>query len=91
MFVLFKYFFYISQFNQDCKTGAVCLAPGLQVLPQANSDPDGNQSSGLTMQQPQFHRAQSITSAVDYEYFDVGIGQVPQTNTDMIMYACEYR
>ncbi|XP_036952794.1 phospholipase DDHD2-like isoform X2 [Acanthopagrus latus] len=61
---------------EDCKTGAVCLAPGLQVLPQANSDPDGNQSSGLTMQQPQFHRAQSITSAVDYEYFDVGIGQV---------------
>ncbi|KAM8760649.1 triacylglycerol hydrolase DDHD2-like isoform 2-T3 [Acanthopagrus schlegelii] len=61
---------------EDCKTGAVCLAPGLQVLPQANSDEDGNQSSGLTMQQPQFHRAQSITSAVDYEYFDVGIGQV---------------
>ncbi|KAM8760650.1 triacylglycerol hydrolase DDHD2-like isoform 3-T4 [Acanthopagrus schlegelii] len=60
---------------EDCKTGAVCLAPGLQVLPQANSDEDGNQSSGLTMQQPQFHRAQSITSAVDYEYFDVGIGQ----------------
>uniref|UniRef100_A0A671VWG2 DDHD domain containing 2 n=1 Tax=Sparus aurata TaxID=8175 RepID=A0A671VWG2_SPAAU len=61
---------------EDCKTGAVGLAPGLQVLPQVNSDPDGNQSLGLTMQQPQFHRAQSITSAVDYEYFDVGIGQV---------------
>uniref|UniRef100_A0A8D3AI59 Phospholipase DDHD2 n=1 Tax=Scophthalmus maximus TaxID=52904 RepID=A0A8D3AI59_SCOMX len=25
---------------------------------------------------PQFHREQSVTSAVDYEYFDVGIGQV---------------
>ncbi|XP_073322799.1 triacylglycerol hydrolase DDHD2-like isoform X2 [Pagrus major] len=61
---------------EDCKTGAVRLAPGLQVPPQVISDPDGNQSSGLTMQQPQFHRAQSITSAVDYEYFDVGIGQV---------------
>ncbi|XP_072244121.1 triacylglycerol hydrolase DDHD2 isoform X1 [Leuresthes tenuis] len=37
---------------------------------------DGNQdSSGLTSQQSHFHRAQSVTSAVDYEYFDVGIGQ----------------
>ncbi|XP_073322072.1 triacylglycerol hydrolase DDHD2-like [Pagrus major] len=56
---------------EDHKTGAVRLAPGLQVPPQVNSDPHGNQSSGLTVQQPQ-----SITSAVDYEYFDVGIGQV---------------
>ncbi|KAG8012066.1 Phospholipase DDHD2 [Nibea albiflora] len=34
------------------------------------------QSSEVTMQQSQFHRAQSVTSAVDYEYFDMGIGQV---------------
>ncbi|XP_071338915.1 triacylglycerol hydrolase DDHD2 isoform X3 [Trachinotus anak] len=61
---------------EDCKTGTVRLAPGLQVPPQMISDHDGNQSSGLTPQQHQFHRAQSITSAVDYEYFDVGIGQV---------------
>ncbi|XP_060894045.1 phospholipase DDHD2 isoform X1 [Labrus mixtus] len=61
---------------EDCRTGAVRLAPGLQVPPPETSDPDGNQPSGLTVQQTQFHRAQSITSAVDYEYFDMGIGQV---------------
>ncbi|XP_070820947.1 triacylglycerol hydrolase DDHD2 isoform X5 [Chaetodon trifascialis] len=61
---------------EDCKTGALHLAPGLQVPPQVTSDQDSNQSSGLTMQQSQFHRAQSVTSAVDYEYFDMGIGQV---------------
>uniref|UniRef100_A0A667YLN5 DDHD domain containing 2 n=1 Tax=Myripristis murdjan TaxID=586833 RepID=A0A667YLN5_9TELE len=33
-------------------------------------------SSGSTPQQAQLHRVQSVTSAVDYEYFDVGIGQV---------------
>ncbi|XP_040012100.1 phospholipase DDHD2 isoform X3 [Xiphias gladius] len=59
-----------------CKTETVRLAPGLQVPPQMTSDHDGDQSSGLTLQLPQFHRAQSVTSAVDYEYFDVGIGQV---------------
>ncbi|XP_076587418.1 triacylglycerol hydrolase DDHD2 isoform X4 [Chaetodon auriga] len=61
---------------EDCKPGAVHLAPGLQVPPQVTSDQDSNQSSGLTTQQSQFHRAQSVTSAVDYEYFDMGIGQV---------------
>ncbi|XP_018525046.1 phospholipase DDHD2 isoform X1 [Lates calcarifer] len=61
---------------EDCKTETARLAPGLQVPPQVNSDHDGYQSSGLTAQQQQFHRAQSVTSAVDYEYFDVGIGQV---------------
>ncbi|KAE8292245.1 Phospholipase DDHD2 [Larimichthys crocea] len=58
------------------KTGAIRLAPGLQAPPPVTSDADGNQSSELTMQQSQFHRAQSVTSAVDYEYFDMGIGQV---------------
>ncbi|XP_075955116.1 triacylglycerol hydrolase DDHD2 isoform X1 [Anarhichas minor] len=62
--------------SQDFKTGAVHLPEGLQVPPPLNSDHDGNQSSGFPMQQSQFHRAQSVTSAVDYEYFDVGIGQV---------------
>ncbi|TDH12699.1 hypothetical protein EPR50_G00050070 [Perca flavescens] len=62
--------------SEDCKKRAVRLPPGLQVPPQVTSDHDGNQSSGLTTQQSQFHRAQSVTSAVDYEYFDVGIGQV---------------
>ncbi|KAF0033807.1 hypothetical protein F2P81_013873 [Scophthalmus maximus] len=58
---------------EDYKMGTVHLAPGLQVPPQVTSDHDGSQSSGAT---PQFHREQSVTSAVDYEYFDVGIGQV---------------
>uniref|UniRef100_A0AAQ5Z5V6 DDHD domain containing 2 n=1 Tax=Amphiprion ocellaris TaxID=80972 RepID=A0AAQ5Z5V6_AMPOC len=55
---------------------ALRQALGLQVPPQVASDNDGNQSSGATPQQSQFHRTQSVTSAVDYEYFDVGIGQV---------------
>ncbi|KAM3611382.1 uncharacterized protein V6R79_017502 [Siganus canaliculatus] len=59
---------------EECKTGAV--PPGIQACPLGTSEPDGNQPSGLSMQQPQFHRAQSVTSAVDYEYFDMGIGQV---------------
>uniref|UniRef100_A0AAQ5X3U4 DDHD domain-containing protein n=1 Tax=Amphiprion ocellaris TaxID=80972 RepID=A0AAQ5X3U4_AMPOC len=57
-------------------TEALRQALGLQVPPQVASDNDGNQSSGATPQQSQFHRTQSVTSAVDYEYFDVGIGQV---------------
>ncbi|CAJ1068844.1 phospholipase DDHD2 isoform X3 [Xyrichtys novacula] len=60
---------------EDCRTGAVRLAPGLQNPPPGPSGPDGDQPSGVTAQQSQFHRAQSITSAVDYEYFDMGIGQ----------------
>ncbi|XP_074525979.1 triacylglycerol hydrolase DDHD2 isoform X2 [Halichoeres trimaculatus] len=60
---------------EDCRIGSVRLAPGLQHPPPVNSDPDGNLASGVTAQQSQFHRAQSITSAVDYEYFDMGIGQ----------------
>ncbi|XP_037338081.1 phospholipase DDHD2 isoform X3 [Pungitius pungitius] len=62
--------------SQAFKTGEVHLPEGLQVPPQMTSNADGNHSSGFTMQQSQFHRAQSVTSAVDYEYFDVGIGQV---------------
>uniref|UniRef100_A0A3Q3WYE3 Uncharacterized protein n=1 Tax=Mola mola TaxID=94237 RepID=A0A3Q3WYE3_MOLML len=53
-------------------TGTVHLALGLQVPPQVTSDDNGNQ----TMQRSQLHRTQSVTSAVDYQYFDVGIGQV---------------
>ncbi|XP_059193773.1 phospholipase DDHD2 isoform X2 [Centropristis striata] len=62
-------------FSEECKTGAVRLPPGLQLPSEVACDADGTQPSGLTMQQTQFHRAQSVTSAVDYEYFDVGIGQ----------------
>ncbi|TKS78789.1 Phospholipase DDHD2 [Collichthys lucidus] len=65
-----------SEDRKGDKTGAIRLAPGLQAPPPVTSDADGNQSSELTMQQSQFHRAQSVTSAVDYEYFDMGIGQV---------------
>ncbi|XP_068422540.1 phospholipase DDHD2 isoform X2 [Clinocottus analis] len=61
--------------SEDFKTAAVHQQEGLQVPPQVDADHDGNQSSGF-MQQFQFHRAQSVTSAVDYEYFNVGIGQI---------------
>uniref|UniRef100_A0A3Q1EXP0 DDHD domain containing 2 n=1 Tax=Acanthochromis polyacanthus TaxID=80966 RepID=A0A3Q1EXP0_9TELE len=60
---------------EDCKTEALRPALGLQVPPQTAGENDGNQSSRATPQQSQFHRTQSVTSAVDYEYFDVGIGQ----------------
>ncbi|XP_035999541.1 phospholipase DDHD2 isoform X2 [Fundulus heteroclitus] len=58
--------------REDCKTAAGLLT--LESVPPHVSS-DGNQSSGLPEQQPLFHREPSITSAVDYEYFDVGIGQ----------------
>ncbi|KAI3372899.1 hypothetical protein L3Q82_023339 [Scortum barcoo] len=57
------------------KVGALRLAPELQVPLQVSSDNKGKQSPGSAVQS-QFHRAQSVTSAVDYEYFDMGIGQV---------------
>nr|XP_020450202.1 phospholipase DDHD2 isoform X3 [Monopterus albus] len=56
---------------EDCRTQTECVAP----LPPLTTDHVGNQPLGLATQHSQFHRAQSVTSAVDYEYFDVGIGQ----------------
>ncbi|TWW60362.1 Phospholipase DDHD2 [Takifugu flavidus] len=62
---------------QNCKTGAERQREGLQVPPQKMpNDQEGDQYSGLSSQPSQFHRTQSVTSAVDYNYFDVGIGQV---------------
>ncbi|CAI5650472.1 unnamed protein product [Oreochromis niloticus] len=61
---------------EDCRMGAVCQAQGPQLQPEVTSTQDANESSGLPPQQFQLHRPQSVTSAVDYEYFDVGIGQV---------------
>ncbi|KAM9392472.1 triacylglycerol hydrolase DDHD2 isoform 2-T2 [Pholidichthys leucotaenia] len=60
---------------EDCKR-QLTHASEAQAPPQQAIDPDGNQSSASEPQQPQFHREQSVTSSVDYEYFDVGIGQV---------------
>ncbi|XP_061585065.1 phospholipase DDHD2 isoform X2 [Cololabis saira] len=59
---------------EECKMAAVQEGQESQVPPNMNSD--GKQSSGLPPKRSSFHRAQSITSAVDYEHFDVGIGQV---------------
>lgn len=67
--------------NQDCKLGTVLLPPGLQAPPHAPLDSDPH---GLTPEQSHFHRAQSVTSAVDYEYFDMGIGQVAQMHRHTI-------
>ncbi|KAM8866485.1 triacylglycerol hydrolase DDHD2 [Synchiropus picturatus] len=63
---------------EDCKVAAARLGPGAQNLPQdpSGSEVDGDLLSESTKQPTQLHRAQSITSAVDYEYFNVGIGQV---------------
>lgn len=62
--------------QQGCRTGSISLAPGLQVPPVGTPDKEANLPSELNTPQPHLNRAQSITSAVDYEYFDVGIGQV---------------
>ncbi|KAK5871402.1 hypothetical protein PBY51_004286 [Eleginops maclovinus] len=62
--------------SEDSKTRAGRLPPGIQVQPEASSDNDGNQSSAAFKRNAHFHRTQSVTSAVEYEYFDVGIGQV---------------
>ncbi|KAG9354715.1 hypothetical protein JZ751_001428 [Albula glossodonta] len=52
--------------------GAPLLAPGLQAgREETGAVPPGSVPRGHT-----FLRALSTTSAVDYEYFDVGIGQV---------------
>lgn len=62
--------------EQGCRTGSIGLAPGLQVPPAGTTDQEATLPSELHMPQPHLNRAPSITSAVDYEYFDVGIGQV---------------
>ncbi|KAG7250462.1 hypothetical protein CRUP_021262, partial [Coryphaenoides rupestris] len=62
---------------EDGRGGTVLLVPDLQAPPPPGSslvNHHDNQSS--CPQHSHFHRAQSITSAVDYEYFNVGIGQV---------------
>ncbi|CAN9513274.1 unnamed protein product [Ophioblennius macclurei] len=64
-----------KMFPEGCRAGAGRQVPGMQVPSQVTTDNDADQASGLSAQQSQFHRTQSITSAVDYEYFDVGIGQ----------------
>ncbi|XP_020776576.1 phospholipase DDHD2 [Boleophthalmus pectinirostris] len=65
-------------FPKDSRQSSVVLAPEFHGSSQdsSTSDHNDNQSSGLVTQQSQLHRAQSVTSAVDYEHFDVGIGQV---------------
>ncbi|KAK7934068.1 hypothetical protein WMY93_004964 [Mugilogobius chulae] len=60
-------------FPKDSRQSSVFLAPELQD--SSTNDHNDNQSTGMMTQQAQLHRAQSVTSAVDYEHFDVGIGQ----------------
>lgn len=60
-------------FPKDDRPSSTCLVTSQDC---SASDHNDNQSSGLMTQQSQLHRVQSVTSAVDYEYFDVGIGQV---------------
>ncbi|XP_061674424.1 phospholipase DDHD2 isoform X2 [Syngnathoides biaculeatus] len=52
-------------------------AEGLASVLQGSlgSGDNGNQSAGSAVKKGQFHRTESITSAVDYEYFNMGVGQ----------------
>lgn len=65
-------------FPKDSRQSSHFLEAELHSSTQesSTSDHNDNQSSGFMTQQSQLHRAQSVTSAVDYEHFDVGIGQV---------------
>lgn len=45
---------------------------------------DADELAGLSSEQSRFYRAQAVTSAVDYEYFDVGIGQVAHMHTKLV-------
>uniref|UniRef100_A0A8D3AHU5 DDHD domain containing 2 n=1 Tax=Scophthalmus maximus TaxID=52904 RepID=A0A8D3AHU5_SCOMX len=54
--------------GSETREGALCHDSDLKVL----GIPLGPRKKILNY----FHREQSVTSAVDYEYFDVGIGQV---------------
>lgn len=65
-------------FQKDSRQCSLFLAAELHGSSQDSStnDHNDNQPSGFMTQQSQLHRAQSVTSAVDYEHFDVGIGQV---------------
>lgn len=62
------------------------MAPGHQTLesgpPQVTSE--DNQSSELLSQESFLHKKPSTTGAVDYEYFDVGIGQVANKHTNTV-------
>uniref|UniRef100_A0A8C7ZEQ8 DDHD domain containing 2 n=1 Tax=Oryzias sinensis TaxID=183150 RepID=A0A8C7ZEQ8_9TELE len=56
---------------EECKAAATLQMQDPQI---PGHDADG--LAGLSSEQSSFYRAQAVTSAVDYEYFDVGIGQV---------------
>ncbi|KAG7480765.1 hypothetical protein MATL_G00059740 [Megalops atlanticus] len=59
---------------EEYRAGTPLLAPGLQAG-REDVGPAGLDAQGSS-QRNTFLRALSTTSAVDYEYFDVGIGQV---------------
>nr|XP_057926893.1 phospholipase DDHD2 isoform X4 [Doryrhamphus excisus] len=65
-------------FSEDYK--ATRQPKGLQDPPQgsATSEDNGNSSPGSEAQKAQLHRTQSVTSSVDYEYFNMGIGQTSE-------------
>lgn len=65
-------------FSKDSRQSSLFLETAIHGSSQDSStnDHNDNQSSGFMTPQSQLHRAQSVTSAVDYEHFDVGIGQV---------------
>ncbi|XP_049572662.1 phospholipase DDHD2 isoform X2 [Syngnathus scovelli] len=58
-------------FSEDSKAGRLAQMRQGSLCCEDN----GNQSPELAVGKGQFLRTQSITSAVDYEYFNMGIGQ----------------
>uniref|UniRef100_A0A667YE56 DDHD domain containing 2 n=1 Tax=Myripristis murdjan TaxID=586833 RepID=A0A667YE56_9TELE len=73
-----EYLATLQRENLDLESLALCQESDLKDLgiPLGPRKKILDYSSGSTPQQAQLHRVQSVTSAVDYEYFDVGIGQV---------------
>ncbi|XP_035292321.1 phospholipase DDHD2 isoform X3 [Anguilla anguilla] len=61
--------------EQECRGGVPVLAPGLQAG-REEAGPSGWAPPSVAAGHHTVLRHLSITSAVDYEYFDVGIGQV---------------
>ncbi|XP_061842439.1 triacylglycerol hydrolase DDHD2 [Nerophis lumbriciformis] len=62
-------------FSEDYKATRQPQGLGAPLQDSLTSEDNGNPSPGSEAQKAQLHRTQSITSSVDYEYFNMGIGQ----------------
>uniref|UniRef100_A0A3B3BCA1 DDHD domain containing 2 n=1 Tax=Oryzias melastigma TaxID=30732 RepID=A0A3B3BCA1_ORYME len=62
--------------DSDLKDLGIPLGPRKKILNSTLQIHNAEDPGELSPEQSRFYRAQSVTSAVDYEYFNVGIGQV---------------